>query len=71
MTPEFQGKNFVIPEILITNPDGTTEIIDAKMSVFAPTYKDLVIYPEYADKVTFWALYGSSEACDDLDTLFE
>ncbi|MFX1513011.1 MAG: C2H2-type zinc finger protein [Promethearchaeota archaeon] len=60
-TPDIKERKYITPEVLVKHAGGTIEFIDAKRSVFAVTYKDLVIYPKYADKLTFWCLYGESK----------
>ena len=55
-TPEVGEKNWIEPEILIEKSDGSLEIIEVKKSPCALTFKDLVIYPQYANKVIFWCL---------------
>ncbi|MCE7748882.1 MAG: zinc-ribbon domain-containing protein, partial [Candidatus Heimdallarchaeota archaeon] len=55
-TPDFEEKNWIVPEILIEKPDGSSEIIEVKKSPHILKFKDLVIYPEYAKKVIFWCL---------------
>lgn len=55
-TPDIEEKDWIFPDILIEHSDGTTEIIEAKKSPFAVTYKDKNIYPEYADRIKFWCL---------------
>ena len=60
-TPENEEKNFIIPEITVLDGEEIVEIIDAKRSVNSVTYKDLKIYPLYANRIIFWCLYGDSQ----------
>jgi KRAB domain-containing zinc finger protein len=67
-TPELQEREYIIPEIVITNADGSREIIDAKRSIYSARYKDLIIFPQYAKSVTFWCLYGQPIDQTDLNS---
>ncbi|MFX0062700.1 MAG: C2H2-type zinc finger protein [Candidatus Hermodarchaeota archaeon] len=58
LTPEIPDREYILPDNPLQHPDGTTEIAEAKRTPYAITEKDLVIYPQFADKVTFWCLFG-------------
>lgn len=58
-TPQFENKNYILPEIVIYDKNGNIDtIIDAKRSSGSTTPKDINIYPKVARKVEFWALFG-------------
>jgi predicted nucleic acid-binding Zn ribbon protein len=75
LTSEIDNQTFIVPEIVIihtndiNDSDDSKEIIefiDAKRSVNACfTLKDIYVYPQVADKVTFWCLYGNADGAFD------
>ncbi len=69
-TPEVEERNWILPEILIEEPDGSLEIIEVKKSPLALTHKDLVIYPQYAKNVKFWCLYVESQTKNNSEKKF-
>ncbi len=70
-TPEIDERNWIFPEILIENLDGTLEIIEIKKSPSAITNKDTSIYPLYAAEVKFWCLSVEFSDNSDLAESFE
>ena len=61
-TPEIDEQTMIIPDIFVIHDDGKREIIDAKRSGEAVQYKDLELYPKYADHVSFWCLFGDNQS---------
>ncbi|MFX1536230.1 MAG: hypothetical protein ACFFDI_18600 [Promethearchaeota archaeon] len=65
MTPNIEGKNYIVPDDSLRHPDGTIEFIEAKRTPDAIKEKDTDIYPLKADKVTFWCLFGDPGRFED------
>ncbi|MFX1252715.1 MAG: hypothetical protein ACFFCZ_14005 [Promethearchaeota archaeon] len=65
MTPNIEGKNYIMPDDPLQHPDGTIEFIDAKRTPSAIREKDTDIYPLKVDKVTFWCLFGNPGCFED------
>ena len=61
-TPELEEQAWIQPEIVVYYENNTKRIIDSKRSTQAIfKEKDLKVYPEVAEKVEFWCLYGKAE----------